>query len=98
MIRSYKLFKADQPSLTERELVKLTLSSRPGRPAQEILKDVDDPIFWEGVARGSLVGVVYILIRVEYMEHMRGTLETENRKTNAAFKEVLEEEFQKAGL
>jgi hypothetical protein len=35
---------------------------------------------------------------MEYMDCMKGTLESENQKTNAIFKEVLQNEIQRAGL
>jgi hypothetical protein len=98
MIRGYKLFKADQSNLSEWELIKLTLSTRPGKPAQQILKDMNDSNFWERVVGKNFVEVIYILIRVEYIESMKGTLETESEKTNAVFKKVLKEEIKKVGL
>ena len=38
MIKSYKLLKTNRPDLSEKELIKLTLSTRPGDPAYEISK------------------------------------------------------------
>jgi hypothetical protein len=96
MIRGYKLFKADDPSLSERELIKLVLTTRPGRPASELFISMDDLNFWQGVAGGSFKQVVYILIRMEYVDSRH--LESESEFPIAIFNEVLIEEFSRAGL
>lgn len=98
MIHSYLLLKANYPNLNERELVREVLSTRPGNPAKEILKDMDDSNFWQGIAGESFIEVIYILVRMEYVEYMKGTLDTESVKTNAVFKEVIQEEMKKVGL
>ncbi len=98
MIRSYKLLKAGHSDLSERELIKIMLSTRPGSPAQKIFKDIDDTNFWEQVVVESFAEIVYILIRLEYIEYMRGSLETESEETNAVFRKVLDEEIVKGGI
>lgn len=98
MIHSYKLLKKDDPALSEMDLVKLALSTRPGKPAKELFTEMEDPNFWQRIAGENFARVIWILVRVEYIERMRGTLETESEKTNAVFKSVIAEEMQKAGL
>ncbi len=98
MIRTYKLLKVNQPNLNEKELIKVTLSTRFGTPAQEISKNIDDLNFWEGVVGKSFVEVCFLLIRMEYVEYMNGTLDVEDRKTIALFRNVLDEEIRKADL
>lgn len=98
MVHGYKLLKADNPKLNERDLIKLVLSTRPGVPAKELLKEMEDPNFWTMIARESLAGVIYILIRVEYLERMHGTLDKESEQTNAIFKLTMHDELQKAGI
>jgi len=72
MIRSYKLIKSNQPTLSERELIKATLSTRAGEPAQELLNDMNDLNFWEGVVGKSFVEVCFLLIRMEYVVRWSG--------------------------
>ncbi len=98
MISSYKLIKSNQPTLSERELIKATLSTRAGEPAQELLKDMNDLNFWEGVVQKSFMEVVFVLIRMEYGECMNGALDVEDSKTVTLFRNVLEEEIGKADL
>ena len=40
MIRSYKILKENNPSIDEFDLIKLVLSTRPGKPAEHLLKDI----------------------------------------------------------
>jgi hypothetical protein len=98
MIRSYKAFKKSEPNLSEIELIKLTLSTRPGEPAKQLFNDMDDPSFWRDVAGGSFAGITNLLIRLEYIERMRGTLNSETQATNLVFKNIVIEEMQKAAL
>lgn len=46
---------------------------------------------------GNLLEIIYLLVRLEYVEYMNGTLDSENTKTNTIFKntisEVLESEL-----
>lgn len=98
MIKSFKRFKESKPDLNNQELIKLTLSTRPGRPAAELLKDMDNPEFWVEIAKENFARVVFILIRIEYLEYMRGTLDEESTKTVSIFEQVVAEEIKKAGL
>ena len=98
MIRSYKLYKKFDPNLSELELIKNTLSDRPGEPAKNLLTEIEDNDFWENVAGSSFLEVVYLLVRLEYVEYMNGTLEKENEKTNLVFRNVILEEFKKENL
>src|SRR3989344_1250215 len=94
MIRSYNLYKKSYPDLNEFELVKKTLSDRPGEPAKKLLTDIEDKNFFESMG-GSLTEIIYILIRLEYVEYMNGTLENEDQNTNIIFKSIISEEIEK---
>lgn len=85
MIRSYKSFKVACPNLSEVELIKKTLSTRPGLPAETLLKDVDDDNFWKNVAGSSFVEVISLLVRLEYVEYMKGNLNIEDQETKNTF-------------
>ena len=95
MIRSYKLYKKNDPSLNELGLVRQTLSDRPGEPAHKLLTEIEDDDFWKNVAGGTFFGIIYLLVRLEYVEYMRGTLDNENPKTNDIFKSIILEELEK---
>jgi len=95
MIRSYILYKKNDPNLNEIGLIRQTLSDRPGEPAKKLLTDIEDIDFWKNVAGGTFFGVIYLLVRLEYVEHMHGTLDNENQKTNNIFKNTILEELEK---
>ena len=96
MIRSYKAYKNHYPNLNDFELLKITLSDRPGEPAKKLLGDLQNYSFYEEMG-GNLLEIIYLLVRLEYVEYMNGTLDAENPKTNTIFKstisEVLESEL-----
>ncbi len=47
---------------------------------------------------GNFIEIIYILIRLEYVEYMKGTLDNENQKTNIVFKNIVLEETGKEKL
>jgi hypothetical protein len=98
MIRSYLLYKKNNPNLNELGLVRQTLSDRPGKPAKELLSEIEDGDFWKNVVGGNFFGVIYLLVRLEYVEYMNGTLENEDQKTNEVFKSIILEELEKYNL
>ncbi|MFA6405280.1 MAG: hypothetical protein WCW46_00845 [Candidatus Paceibacterota bacterium] len=79
MIRSYKLYKKTYPNLSEFELIKNTLSDRPGDPAKKLLNDIEDENFYQDIG-GNFFEITYVLIRLEYIEYMHGTLDEEDKK------------------
>ncbi|MFH0791829.1 MAG: hypothetical protein V1905_01285 [bacterium] len=95
MLRSYKLFKNAYPDLSENELIKKTLSTRPGIPAKTLFKDMDDDNFWKNVAKGGFVEIVNILVQLEYIEYMRGNFDFGDQKTFNIFRGVIMEEIDK---
>ena len=95
MIRSYKLYKENDPNLNELGLIRQTLSDRPGEPAKNLLAEIEDNDFWENVAGGTFFGVIYLLVRLEYVEYMNGTIDNEDIKTNSIFKSIILEELEK---
>ena len=95
MIRSYKLYKKNDPNLNELGLIRQTLSDRPGEPAKKLLTEIEDTNFWKNVAGETFFGVIYLLVRLEYVESMHGTLDNENPKTNSVFKNTILEELEK---
>jgi len=96
MIRSYILFKKDDPSLDEVQLTRCALSTRPGVPAKELLHDMGSNDFWITIAGSRFTGVIYLLVRMEYIEYMNGTVDAENEATNMIFKKIITEEIEKA--
>ena len=94
MIRSYKLYKGADPTLGELELIKQTLSDRPGESAKKLLADIGDDDIWKNIG-GSLTEIIYVLVRMEYIEYMNGNLEKEDQKTNAVFRNTILEEIAK---
>lgn len=90
MIRSYKAYKNHYPNLNDFELIKMTLSDRPGEPAKKMFEDLQDYRFYEKMG-GNLLEIIYLLVRLEYVEYMNGTLDTENPKTNVVFKNIISE-------
>ncbi|MEK9177683.1 MAG: hypothetical protein AAB777_01020 [Patescibacteria group bacterium] len=92
MIRSYKLYKGVDPTLSELELIRRTLSDRPGEPAKKLLADIGDDDIWKSIG-GNLTEIIYVLVRMEYLEYMNGILENENQKTNAVFRNTILEEI-----
>lgn len=92
MIRSYKLYKDAYPTLSELELIKRTLSDRPGEPAQKLLADIGDDDIWKSIG-GNLTEIIYVLVRLEYVEYMNGTLDNEDQKTNIIFRNTILEEM-----
>ncbi|HTE48397.1 MAG TPA: hypothetical protein VK675_00630 [Candidatus Paceibacterota bacterium] len=88
MIRGYKAYKNYYPNLNDFELLKMTLSNRPGEPAKKLLEDLQDYGFYKEMG-GNLLEIIYLLVRLEYIEYMNGTIETENPKTNAIFKNTI---------
>ena len=94
MIRGYKLHKGADPTLGELELIKRTLSNRPGEPAKKLLVDIGDDHIWKSIG-GNLTEIIYVLIRLEYVEYMNGTLDDEDQKTNAVFRNTILEEMAK---
>lgn len=90
MIRSYKAYKNHYPNLNDFELIKMTLSDRPGEPAKRLLEDLRDHNFYQKIG-GNLVEIIYLLVRLEYIEYMDGTLDTESSNTNAVFKKIISE-------
>ena len=90
MIRSYKAYKNHYPNLNVYELLKMTLSDRPGEPAKKLLEDLQDHNFYEKIG-GNLFEIIYLLVRVEYIEYMNGTLDAENPETNTIFKNIISE-------
>ena len=98
MIRSYILYKENDPNLNELGLIRQTLSDRPGEPAKNLLAEIEDNNFWENIASGTFFGVIYLLVRLEYVEYMNGTLENENSKTNDIFRSIILEELEKRKL
>lgn len=97
MIRSYKLHKKFDPNLSELGLVKKTLADRPGEPAITLLSDIGDENLYKSIG-GNFFNIIYILVRLEYVERMHGTLENENPETNVVFKNVILEEIGKEKL
>jgi len=95
MIRSYKLYKQNDPNLNELGLIRQTLSDRPGEPAKKLLEEIEDGDFWKNVVGGTFFGVIYLLVRIEYVERMHGTLDNEDQKTNSIFKNTILEELEK---
>ncbi len=98
MTNSYLALKANNLNLSERELIKMVLSTRSGIPANELFQSLGDDHFWNDVANRDFIEVVYLLIRMEYIEYMGDSLEDEDPITNSAFKEVLINEMQKTDL
>lgn len=88
MIRGYKAYKNHYPNLNDFELLKMTLSNRPGEPAKKLLEDLQDFNFYEEMG-GNLLEIIYLLVRLEYVEYMNGTIDTENPKTNIIFKNTI---------
>ncbi|MFA5652031.1 MAG: hypothetical protein WC933_01585 [Candidatus Paceibacterota bacterium] len=88
MIRSYKAYKNHYPNMNDFELLKMALSDRPGEPAKILLKDLQDINFYEEMG-GNLLEIIYLLVRLEYVEYMNGTLDAENPKTNIIFKKTI---------
>ncbi|MCX6722033.1 MAG: hypothetical protein NTY04_02500 [Candidatus Staskawiczbacteria bacterium] len=96
MLRSYKSFKYAYPNLSEVELIKKTLSTRPGIPAKTLLKDMDDDNFWKNVAGESFVEVINILVKHEYYEYMKFNIDyQEINNTFDIFKSTIIEEANK---
>ncbi|MEI6238424.1 MAG: hypothetical protein WCP15_02740 [bacterium] len=93
MIRGYKSYKGTYPTLSELELIKRTLSARPGESAKKLLADIGDDI-WKSIG-GNLTEIIYVLVRMEYVEYMNGNLEKEDQKTNAVFRNTILEEISK---
>jgi len=93
MIRSYKLHKQYDSSLSDFELIKRTLADRLGEPAKTLLADMDDDNFWNNVAGKSFIEIIYLLVRMEYVEYMKGTLDSEDPKTNIVFKNTILDEI-----
>ncbi|HEY4504165.1 MAG TPA: hypothetical protein VJI73_00140 [Candidatus Paceibacterota bacterium] len=89
MLRSYRLYKKDDSSLNELELAKKTLGDRPGEPAKQLLVELEDDDFWKNIAGSSFTEIIYLLVRMEYVEYMNGTMENENAQTNAVFRQVI---------
>ena len=56
-------------------------------------EEIDD--FWKNVAGGTFFGIIYLLVRLEYVERMHGTLDNEDQKTNSIFKNTILEELEK---
>jgi hypothetical protein len=98
MIRSYKLYKKNDPSLNELGLIRQTLSDRPGEAAKNLLTEIEGNDFWENVAGGTFFGVIYLLVRLEYVEYMNGAIDNEDIKTNSVFKSIILEELEKEKL
>lgn len=98
MIRSYISYKKNNSNLNELGLVRQALSGRPGKPAKKLLTDIEDKDFWENVVGGNLFGVIYLLVRLEYVEYMKGALDSENIKTSNIFKSTILEELEKHNL
>lgn len=98
MIRSYKLYKENDSTLNEIGLIRQTLSDRPGEPAKKLLTDIEDVDFWKNVAGGTFFGVIYLLVRLEYVEYMNGTIDNEDLKTNSVFKSIILKELEKENL
>jgi len=94
MIRSYKLYKGANPTLGELELIKRALSDRPGEPAKKLLADIGDDNIWKSIG-GNLTEIIYVLVRLEYVEYMNGTLDSEDQKTNTVFRNTILEEMAK---
>ncbi|MEK7625196.1 MAG: hypothetical protein AAB467_02480, partial [Patescibacteria group bacterium] len=88
MTRSYKAYKNHYPNLNDFELLKMTLADRPGEPAKKLLGDLQDFNFYEEMG-GNLLEIIYLLVRLEYVEYMNGTLDAENIKTNTTFKNTI---------
>ena len=98
MIRSYRLYKKNDPNLNELGLIRQALSDRPGEPAKKLLADIEDIDFWENVVGGNFFGIIYLLVRLEYVESMNGTIKNEDIKTNSVFKSIILEELEKEKL
>lgn len=92
MMHSYKMYKSHYPNLSEYELVKMTLSDRPGEPAADLLRGIQDKNTWINLG-GNFLEITYILVRLEYVEYMRRSLDHENPKTNAIFRDTILREF-----
>lgn len=98
MLQSYKAFKSAYPHLSEIELIKKTLSTRPGIPAKTLFKDIDDDNFWKNVAVCSFVEIINILVRLEYIEEMKGDIDIAGREaknTFNVFRNIIAEEVDK---
>jgi hypothetical protein len=96
MIRSYNLHKEFDPNLSELGLVKKTLLDRQGEPAKKLLADLEDENFWKSTV-GDLFGAIYLLVRLEYAEYMKGSLESEDVKTITVFKDTILKELSREG-
>ena len=85
MFRSYKSFKYAFPNLDEREIIKKTLSTRPGIPAEELYTSMNDNSFWEKTVLKSLTEVIYLLVCMEYAEYMKGDIDVYDNITKKTF-------------
>ena len=98
MMESYTLFKNENYGLSEVELIKKTLSTRPGLPAGTLFTSMDDTDFWENVADQSFTEIIYLLVFMEYIEYMKSEIDLESKEikeTTKLFKEVILEETKK---
>jgi hypothetical protein len=98
MLRSYMSFKQKGQNINEVDLVKLALSTRSGQPAKQLLEDMDEHDFWVNVVGSDFSQVIFLLVRMEYIEYMNGSLNAEDEVTNSIFREVIIEEITKSGL
>jgi hypothetical protein len=88
MLRSYHMIKLDDPNASEHELVIRTLEARSGTPAEQLLNDVRNADTFAALG-GTLPSITYVLVRMEYIDYMRGTIDEENPDTNWIFHEVI---------
>ena len=98
MIRSYKLYKQSDSSFSEFELVKKTLSDRPGRAAEILQVNIEGSNYWENIVKSSFVEIIFTLVYIEYLENMHGTMDTVNESTQAVFRNTISEEIKNANL
>lgn len=89
MAHSYESFRNRYPNLTEHELVLRTLSTRPGDPAKTLCSDIENEDSFNKLG-GNLSGITYILLQMEYLKDIGGTVE-DLETLNPIFKSVLAE-------
>jgi hypothetical protein len=93
MIRSYKAYKEAYPALSEYELVKKTLSARPGKSARTLLSDIENEEAFNKLG-GDLFNITFVLVLMEHIEDGGGNLE-DQEELSPIFKSTILEETEK---
>lgn len=93
MIRSYMAYKEAYPELTELELVRKTLSDRPGESARTLLTDIENEETFKELG-GNLLEIIYVLVLMEHAADAGGNLE-DQMDLKPIFRATILEEMEK---